>query len=133
MRHHALQADKAARASAVILFHEQLLGRRQADDLLQQLYKAMDKEHKTKVTANIAESNVLCHELEMTCLKLLDASGGVQLPSMYQFEGRYKHCERNFQVTATGLLMLAACVLWPSRCACLPEPHLRRQPDLLLG
>ena len=85
----------------MILFHEQLLGRRQADDLLQQLYAAMDKEHKAKVTANVAESNVLCHELEMTCIKLLGASGSVQLPSMYQFEGRYKACEKNFQVTLT--------------------------------
>eukprot|EP00878_Enallax_costatus_P036433 GHUV01040915.1.p1 GENE.GHUV01040915.1~~GHUV01040915.1.p1 ORF type:complete len:206 (+),score=52.28 GHUV01040915.1:343-960(+) len=62
----------------------------------------MGKEHKGKVTANVAESNVLCHELEMACIRLLDASGGVQLPSMYQFEGRYKSCERNFQAKCVG-------------------------------
>lgn len=93
------QADQAARIAALALFREQLLGRRQADDLQQQLDAAVAKEHKAKVTANIAESNVLCHDLEMACIKLLDAAAsGVQVPSMYQFEGRYKTCEKSFQV-----------------------------------
>eukprot|EP00879_Flechtneria_rotunda_P018322 GHRR01019219.1.p1 GENE.GHRR01019219.1~~GHRR01019219.1.p1 ORF type:complete len:405 (+),score=112.09 GHRR01019219.1:767-1981(+) len=97
------QADREARQAAIVLFKEQLLGRRQADALQQQLDAAIDKESKAKATANIAESNILCQELEMACIKQLDAaSTRAQLPSMYAFEGRYTSCMRAFEATCVG-------------------------------
>lgn len=81
-------------------FYEHLLGRRQAGSLKDQLAAAIAKEHKGKVTANVAESNTLCQALEMECTKQL-AGGGLQVPSMYQFEGKHKACMKRFQVGDT--------------------------------
>jgi hypothetical protein len=94
-----MQAHKAARAAAEAAFYEHLLGRRQADSLKQQLAAAIAKEHKGKVTANVAESNTLCQALEMECTKqLAGVEGLIQVPSMYQFEGRHKACVKQFEV-----------------------------------
>lgn len=94
------QAHEAAQAAAEVSFYEHLLGRRQAGSLKDQLAAAIAKEHKGKVTANVAESNTLCQALEMECTKQL-AGGGLQVPSMYQFEGKHKACMKRFQVGDT--------------------------------
>lgn len=94
-----MQAHTAAQATAEAAFYEHLLGRRQADNLKQQLAAAIAKEHKGKVTANVAESNTLCQALEMECTKqLAGVEGLIQVPSMYQFEGRHKACVKRFEV-----------------------------------
>lgn len=93
------QAHKAAKTAAEASFYEHLLGRRQAGSLRAQLAAAIAKEHKAKVTANIAESNTLCQALEMECTKQLAGAGAtIQVPSMYQFEGRHKACMSRFEV-----------------------------------
>jgi hypothetical protein len=77
------------------------LGRRQADSLKEQLTAAIAKEHKAKVTANVAESNTVCQALEMDCTKqLAGLDGMLQVPSMYQFEGRHKACMKRFEVSS---------------------------------
>lgn len=95
------QAHESARAAAEASFYEHLLGRRQAGDLKQQLSAAIAKERKAKVTANVAESNTLCQALEMECTKqLAGLEGRLQVPSMYQFEGRHNACMKRFEVRA---------------------------------
>lgn len=95
----ALQAHLAAQAAAEGSFQDHLLGRRQAGSLKAQLTAAIAKEHKAKVTANVAESNTVCQALEMDCTKLLVGSDlKLQVPSMYQFEGRHKACMKRFEV-----------------------------------
>jgi hypothetical protein len=97
---HSLQAENRARDEALAIFKEQLLGRRQAESLQAQLDAAISKEAKAKRTANLAESNVVCQAHEMTCAKLLAGmAGGLQIPSMRQFEGRYKTCLATFEVS----------------------------------
>lgn len=93
-----VQAHEAANAAAEASFYEHLLGRRQADSLKEQLAAAIAKEHKGKVTANVAESNTLCQALEMECTKQLAGGQVLQVPSMYQFEGRHKACMKRFEV-----------------------------------
>jgi hypothetical protein len=94
-----VQAENRAREEALAIFKEQLLGRRQAEALQAQLDAAISKEAKAKRTANQAESNVVCQAHEMTCSKLLAGmSRGLQIPSMRQFEGRYKACLATFEV-----------------------------------
>lgn len=67
----------------------------------EQLTAAIAKEHKAKVTANVAESNTVCQALEMDCTKQLAGLDGLlQVPSMYQFEGRHKACMRRFEVSS---------------------------------
>jgi hypothetical protein len=96
----AAQAHEAAQTAAEASFYEHLLGRRQAGSLKEQLAAAIAKEHKAKVTANIAESNMLCQALEMECTKQLAVGESMlQVPSMYQFEGRHKACMKRFEVS----------------------------------
>jgi hypothetical protein len=98
-----IQAENRARDEAIAVFKEQLLGRRQAEALQAQLDAAITKEAKAKRTANVAESNVVCQSHEMKCAKLLASmSGGLQIPSMRQFEGRYKACLATFEVRAAA-------------------------------
>jgi hypothetical protein len=134
-----LQAHEAAQAAAEASFYEHLLGRRQAGSLKDQLAAAIAKEHKGKVTANVAESNTLCQALEMECTKQL-AGGGLQVPSMYQFEGKHKACMKRFQVGCrwfrrpcrVGRSMVLCCVLRACRLGdvCKAQGLSR---DLLLG
>lgn len=94
-----MQAENRARDEALGVFKEQLLGRRQAEALTAQLEAAITKEAKAKRTANVAESNVVCQAHEMACSKLLASMArGLQIPSMRQFEGRYKACLATFEV-----------------------------------
>lgn len=94
-----MQAEKQARDAAYAAFKEQLLGRRHVSQLQLQLDAAIAKELKSKRTANIAESSTLCQVYEMACAKLLASmSSGLQIPSLRQFEGRYKSCLSTFQV-----------------------------------
>jgi hypothetical protein len=109
-----LQAENRAREEALAVFKEQLLGRRQAEALQAQLDAAITKEAKAKRTANLAESNVVCQAHEMACAKLLAGmTDGLQIPSMRQFEGRYKTCLATFEV---GMFMLVGaavgCGVW---------------------
>lgn len=103
------QAHEAAQAAAEASFYEHLLGRRQAGSLKEQLAAAVAKEHKAQVTANVAESNTLCQALEMECTKqLAGVDSMLQVPSMYQFEGRHKACMRRFEVSKGCLAELQA-------------------------
>jgi hypothetical protein len=95
---HPLQADATARAAAVKLFKSQLLGRRQGDSLQAALVAAVDKEFKTRSTANIAESNAVCQRVEMSCSRLLDQLAAMAVPSMRRFEQGYADCYKHFQV-----------------------------------
>lgn len=97
------QAENRARDEALGVFKEQLLGRRQAEALTAQLEAAITKEAKAKRTANVAESNVVCQAHEMACSKLLASMArGLQIPSMRQFEGRYKACLATFEAKCVG-------------------------------
>lgn len=97
------QAENRAREEALAVFKEQLLGRRQAEALTAQLEAAITKEAKAKRTANVAESNVVCQAHEMACSKLLASMArGLQIPSMRQFEGRYKACLATFEAKCVG-------------------------------
>jgi hypothetical protein len=91
-----LQAHAVAEAAAETAFREQLLGRRQAGSLREQLTAAVAKEHHAKETANIAESNTVCQAHEMECTKQL--ANKVQVPSLYQFEHAHKACMKRFEV-----------------------------------
>jgi hypothetical protein len=110
----AAQAHEAAQAAAEASFYEHLLGRRQAGSLKEQLAAAIAKEHKAKVTANIAESNTLCQALEMECTKQLAVGDSMlQVPSMYQFEGRHKACTKRFEVSnGSSAVLQAFCALY---------------------
>jgi hypothetical protein len=94
-----LQADAAARDAALTLFQTQLLSRRQGSSLKESLIAGMDKEYKARETANIAESNTLCQDLEMKCEQLLDRLGVMQVPSMRRFELNYQECHAQFEVS----------------------------------
>eukprot|EP00882_Tetradesmus_deserticola_P022407 GHRQ01024311.1.p1 GENE.GHRQ01024311.1~~GHRQ01024311.1.p1 ORF type:complete len:488 (+),score=152.10 GHRQ01024311.1:293-1756(+) len=108
------QAEERARAEALAVFREQLLGRRQAEALAGQLESAIAKEAKAKRTANLAESNVVCQALEMTCSKLLAGmASGLSIPSMRQFERRYGACLATFEVGA-----LDGCVVMDTTWTC---------------
>jgi hypothetical protein len=72
-KHTHTQAHATAQQAAEALLQEQLLGRRQAGALGQQLAAQIAKERKAKETANIAESNAVCQALEMACSKQLAA------------------------------------------------------------
>jgi hypothetical protein len=81
--------------------------------LQQVLDAAIAKESKGKATANLAESSTRCQELEMECIKMLDAgSAVVQFPSMHQYESRHAGCMKRFEVgghlTAAGWHALAS-------------------------
>jgi hypothetical protein len=116
--HTLLQAENRARDEALAIFKEQLLGRRQAKTLRAQLDAAMSKEAKAKRTANVAESSVVCQAHEMTCAKLLASmAGGLQIPSMRQFEGRYKTCLATFEVGLTRQMFAGWILHWWFGCS----------------
>eukprot|EP00877_Chromochloris_zofingiensis_P014120 jgi/Chrzof1/8962/Cz03g31040.t1 len=96
------KADATARGAALRFFQDKLLGRRQGTTLKEQLIVAIDKEHKARATANIAESNTVCQQLEMKCERLLDAASGVQLVSMHKFEDGFKKCQQKFEAACVG-------------------------------
>ena len=75
-----------------------MLGRRQGGSLKESLITGLDKEYKGRETANVAESNTLCQDLEMKCEQLLDRLGVMQVPSMRRFELNYQECHAQFQV-----------------------------------
>eukprot|EP00775_Hariotina_reticulata_P007219 gene7219-7432_t len=97
------QADATARQAALALFYEQLLGRRQAAFLQQELDAAIGKASKAKATSNLAESSTLCQVLEMDCTRMLDAgSAMVHFPSMHQYESRHAGCMKRFEAKCVG-------------------------------
>jgi hypothetical protein len=94
------QEHQAAKAAALTVFEQQLLGRKQGQALREQLIASMDKEGKSKGLANNAASNEVCQRLEMACTRQLDGLGRMALPSMRAFEGSYNRCKATFEVRA---------------------------------